>query len=107
MKKMLTCSLLVIALCLSRPALAPAGDVGQILSASWAHQLHLRPAIAFPGQEAFTRVQDKDHQCAPYQHWDKDKGQCVDNPNVTHHHGHYDPQPGERCWVECLCREGQ
>jgi hypothetical protein len=31
----------------------------------------------------------------------------VDNPGTTRHHDHYDPQPGEECWLECLCEDGQ
>ena len=50
---------------------------------------------------------DKDG-CRCYQHKDDD-GNCKDDPGTSHHHGHYEPEPGEQCWVivECLCREGQ
>ncbi len=106
MKKILSGSLLVMVLCLPMPALAPAGQFGQNLAGNWILRLHLRPAIALRGQLAFTPVQDKDEECHPWQHKDEN-GNCVDNSNVTHHHGHYEPQPGETCWVECLCEEGQ
>lgn len=48
---------------------------------------------------------DDEIKCDPWQH--EENGQCVDNPGVHHHHGHYDPAAGEQCWVECMCYEGQ
>jgi hypothetical protein len=44
--------------------------------------------------------------CKPWQHKNAD-GDCVDNPGVTRHHGHYEPSPAEQCWDECLCYEGE
>lgn len=50
--------------------------------------------------------QDDKNQCHPWQEKDKNDN-CVDKPGVEHHHGHYEPQKGEKCWVECLCKEGE
>jgi len=52
------------------------------------------------------KIQPDEERCQPWQYRDED-GHCKDRPGVHHHHGHYDPQPGETCWIECLCREGQ
>src|SRR5947207_2141087 len=59
--------------------------------------IHLAPSLVAQ------RDQDK---CQPWQRRDKD-GDCVDNPGTVHHGGNYVPGPGQQCWVECLCREGQ
>jgi hypothetical protein len=47
-----------------------------------------------------------ENDCRPWQVKDQN-GNCVDKPGTTHHPGHYDPKPGEQCWVECLCEDGQ
>ena len=50
-------------------------------------------------------AQDDQEECHPWQYRDRN-GICQDKPHVIHHHGDYDPQLGEECWVECLCQEG-
>jgi hypothetical protein len=50
-------------------------------------------------------AQNDQNKCKPWQHKEDDR--CVDNPGTVHHHGHYEPAHGEKCWVECLCYERQ
>ncbi len=106
MKKMLPCGLLALALFLPALALAPAAGTGQTRPAHLITQPLLPPDIVWSGQSPLGPVQEREDRCPPYQHRD-DNGHCVDDPGVQHHHGHYDPEPGEQCWVECLCHEGE
>jgi len=51
--------------------------------------------------------QEKKDECKPWQMKDEN-GNCVDRPNTHHYHGHsHQPEPGETCWVECLCHDGE
>ena len=59
-----------------------------------------------PNGQPRLMAQNDQEKCKPWQYRDDD-GDCVDKPDVIHHHGHYEPHSGEQCWVECLCRDGQ
>ena len=48
---------------------------------------------------------DECEKAHPWQH--TVNGECVDKPHVTHYHGDHSPGPGEACWIECLCDEGE
>ena len=51
-------------------------------------------------------AQRDEDTCRPWQYKDRD-GNCVDRPGTVHHPGNYAPRPGEQCWIECLCYEGE
>jgi hypothetical protein len=78
------------------------------LFAMFAPQTSDRPASNDKGAQVSSRLmaQKDQDECRPWQHKGKDD-KCVDNPGTVHHHGRYEPEPGETCWVECLCGEGQ
>jgi hypothetical protein len=105
MRKILPCGLLALALFLPAVALAPA-EARQTRPAQLISEPLLSPDIAWHGQRPLTPVQQKEDECHPWQHKNQN-GECVDDPGVEHHHGHYDQGPGEQCWVECLCEDGQ
>src|SRR5205085_1036066 len=62
------------------------------------HTLVTRPLAA-------RQQQDECEKAHPWQH--KVNGECVDKPHVAHYHGDHNPEPGEQCWIECLCRRGE
>ena len=96
-------------------ALCKAGGANHVASSEWFEAVSdsdlCRAVSQLSGGDRcgqLHRVQgdrDKD-RCPPYQYKD-DNGNCVDKPGTEHHHGHHEPESGEECWDECLCREGQ
>lgn len=109
MMRMLACGVLTLGLFLPGTVWAPTVHAGQTPSVLPRLPLHLWPADLrgwqAPVQDQSQPQQGND-QCQPWQHKDEN-GNCVDNPNVVHHHGDYTPEPGETCWVECMCQEGE
>jgi len=106
MKKMLVSGLFVLALFLTIEALLHASPSGQTPPTHLAQQSLLPSHITRSNQLSLAAVEQQKDECPPLQHKNAN-GECVDDPNVIHYHGSHNPLPGETCYAECLCYEGQ
>lgn len=61
--------------------------------------------FGLPGSQPL-KADTEDCDCHPWEYCDEN-GDCHDKPHTHHlHHVHHEPEPGETCWVECLCEQG-
>jgi hypothetical protein len=58
-----------------------------------------------PRASSSPAVVAQDKQCQEWEH--KEGDNCVRDPDAYDQPSDHTPGPGEKCWVQCLCRQGQ